>query len=127
MTSPNSTPQVQIRPRQIRLNKAKDALTVAFDETSYTFTAEFLRVNSPSAEVQGHGAGQQKLVPGKKHVTIQAVEPVGHYAVRLTFSDGHNTGIFTWEYFADMGERQFDVWAEYTEALTQRGFSREQG
>ena len=126
MTQQQSHSQ-KIRPQQIRLNKAKDTLTVAFDETSYTFTAEFLRVNSPSAEVQGHGAGQQKLVPGKKCVTIQAVEPVGHYAVRLTFSDSHNTGIFTWEYFADMGERQFDVWAEYTQALAQRGFSREQG
>lgn len=115
----------QIRPSQIRLNKEKDALTVTFEETSYTFTAEFLRVNSPSAEVQGHGAGEKKLVPGKKQVTIQAVAPVGHYAVQLTFSDGHNTGIYTWEYFADMGERQFDIWSEYTQALQQKGLSRE--
>lgn len=112
------------RPTQIKLNKAKDALTVSFGETDYTFTAEFLRVNSPSAEVQGHGPGQKKLVPGKKDVTIQGVSPVGHYAVRLDFSDGHNTGIYTWEYFADMGERQFDVWAEYTSALKEKGLGR---
>lgn len=113
------------RPSEIRLSKDKDALIVSFGPERYTFTAEFLRVNSPSAEVQGHGPGQKKLIPGKKNITIQGVEPVGHYAVRLDFSDGHNTGIFTWEYFADMGDRQFDIWAEYTEALKEKGWRRE--
>lgn len=115
------------RPSQIKLNKSKDALTVSFGETVFTFTAEFLRVNSPSAEVQGHGHGQKKLIPGKKTVTIQGVEPVGHYAVRLNFSDGHNTGIFTWDYFQEMGEKQFDVWAEYNQALRESGMSRDPG
>lgn len=114
-------------PTQIRLAKTKDSLSVSFPEGDYTFTAEFLRVNSPSAEVQGHGPGQKKLIPGKKNVTIKAVEPVGHYAVKLTFSDGHSTGIYTWQYFSDMGEKQFDVWAAYTDALKEKGLSREEG
>ena len=114
-------------PTEIRLAKSKDSLSVAFPNEAFSFTAEFLRVNSPSAEVQGHGYGEKKLIPGKKNVTITAIEPVGHYAIRLTFSDGHSTGIYTWDYFAEMGEKQFDVWAEYTQALKKNNLSREAG
>ena len=118
----NITP---IKPSHIRLHKDKDALTVSFPEACYTFTAEFLRVNSPSAEVQGHGPHQKKCLGGKKMVTIQAIEPVGHYAIRLIFSDGHSTGIYTWDYFADMGEKQFDIWADYAKTLKEHGLHRE--
>lgn len=111
-------------PTEIRLAPTKDVLKVSFGEASYSFTAEFLRVTSPSAEVQGHGPGEAKTIGGKKSVTITTIEPIGHYAIKPTFSDGHNTGIYTWAYFADMGENQFDVWASYTQKLAEKGLSR---
>lgn len=112
-------------PTEIRLSSDKATLTVAFNETQHTFTAEFLRVLSPSAEVQGHGIGQQKTIGGKKHVTITGIEPVGHYAVKLVFSDGHASGIYTWDYFANMGEKQFEEWQAYTQRLAKKGLKRE--
>lgn len=122
LTDPNTAAPT---PTEIRLGKDKTSLTVAFVEKSYTFTAEFLRVFSPSAEVQGHGPGQQKTIGGKKDVTITGVEPVGHYALKITFSDGHATGIYTWRFFAEMGEKQLDEWKAYTERLKAAGLTRE--
>ena len=115
----------EIRPTEIRLSEDKTNLTVVFPEASHTFSAEFLRVLSPSAEVQGHGAGQQKTIGGKKSVRITGIEPVGHYAVKITFSDGHATGIFTWTYFADMGKKYDAEWQGYTQRLEAAGLSRE--
>jgi DUF971 family protein len=112
-------------PSEIRLNPAKDALTVGFEDgVRNRFSAEMLRVLSPSAEVQGHGAGQAKLVPGKRLVTIMAVEPVGNYAIRLTFSDGHDTGIYTWDFFRDLGSRYDERQRAYFGALDAAGMSR---
>ena len=113
------------RPTAITLHKASHALEVEFD-TGETFRlpAEYLRVNSPSAEVQGHGPGQKVLVHGKRDVNIAAIEPVGHYAVLLRFDDGHDTGIFSWTTLHDLGRRQADEWPKYLAALEAAGLSR---
>ncbi len=111
-------------PSEIRLSPDKETLTVSFTDKKFTFTAEFLRVMSPSAEVQGHGIGQRKIIGGKKGVTITAIKPVGNYAIQLTFTDNHNSGIYTWEFFANMGEKQFDEWTNYTTSLAEKGLSR---
>ena len=87
-------------------------------------SCEFLRVYSPSAEVRGHGQGQEVLQPGKKDVTITAVEPVGHYAVKLVFSDGHDTGLYSWDYLYSLGEGHDALWARYLGQLKKAGASR---
>jgi DUF971 family protein len=93
-------------PIEIRLRKAARVLQVRFDEAlEYSLPFEFLRVNSPSAEVQGHGPGQKVPVTGKENVLVTAVEPVGMYAVRLVFDDGHDSGLYTWKYFRELGEQ----------------------
>lgn len=112
-------------PTEIRLSPTKDQLTVAFPgEDRYVFSSEYLRVMSPSAEVQGHGPDQRKLQPGKAWVTIEGIAPVGNYAVRLTFSDGHNTGIFTWAFFTDHGPNLEARFAAYVKELEAAGLSR---
>lgn len=115
--------QITPPPTQVRLLKGK-SLLITFAEEVFTFTAEFLRVHSPSAEVQGHGLGQKKLIAGKKSITITQVEPVGNYALKLHFSDGHNTGLYTWQYFNDMGTKQFDLWDVYKKELAAKGLAR---
>jgi len=95
------------------------------DGRVFKLPAEFLRVHSPSAEVKGHGPGQEKLQTGKIDVGIKAVEPVGHYALKLIFSDGHDSGIFTWDYLYDLATRQSHYWAEYLAELEKQGASRE--
>ncbi|WP_422023185.1 gamma-butyrobetaine hydroxylase-like domain-containing protein [Pyruvatibacter mobilis] len=91
-------------PTDISLKKSERTLTVTFDDGAmFTLPAELLRVESPSAEVQGHGAGQKKTVPGKRNVAITNVEPVGTYALRIIFSDGHDSGLFTWDYLYELG------------------------
>jgi DUF971 family protein len=111
---------------EIRLNKAERALHVAFDDGArYSLSAEYLRVESPSAEVQGHGPHQKKTVPGKSNVAIIAVEPVGNYAVRLVFDDRHDTGIYSWDYLHDLGREQDHRWSAYLAALTALGLRRE--
>jgi DUF971 family protein len=113
-------------PTEIRLNPAKTELHVAFDdEAAFTFTAEFLRVHSPSAEVKGHGQGERKIVGGKRGVTITKVEQTGNYAIRLTFSDGHSTGIFSWPYLHEIGQAQAALWAQYLHDLETRGLGRD--
>lgn len=108
-------------------NKSK-LLDVAFDDgAQFSIPFELLRVYSPSAEVKGHGPGQEVLQTGKREVTIAAMEPVGNYAVKPTFSDGHNTGIFTWEYLYKLGSEQDSLWANYLDRLHASGFAGDSG
>lgn len=112
-------------PTEIRLDRAVRILHVTFDDGArFSFPAEYLRVESPSAEVQGHGPDQRVYFGGKKTISIGAVEPVGHYAVRLVFDDGHDTGIFSWDYLYELGTEQDRRWAAYLAALSARGLSR---
>jgi DUF971 family protein len=113
-------------PTEIRLRKDRRTLGVTFDDGSaYDLPAEMLRVLSPSAEVQGHSPEQRKTVPGMRNVAIRNVEPVGNYAVRLLFSDGHSTGIFTWDYLAKLGRERDSLWAAYVGELAAKGLSRD--
>jgi DUF971 family protein len=103
-------------PTEIRLNPARDTLTVAFDDGArFDLRAELLRVESPSAEVRNHG-GPKTIVLGKKDVTIAELEPVGNYAVRISFSDGHDTGLYSWPYLHQLGAEKDRIWAEYLAA-----------
>ena len=111
---------------ELRLNPQKSELSVTFtDGTIGRLPAELLRVVSPSAEVQGHSPSERKLVPGKRNVTIRAIEPVGHYAVRLVFSDGHNTGLYSWRYLHEITLRKEEMWSGYLEELAAAGASRD--
>ena len=113
------------KPIEIRVTKDKRAMTVAFDDgSSYDLSAELLRVESPSAEVQGHGAGQKQLIPGKSNVEIVTVTPNGNYAVRLGFDDGHATGIFSWRYLRFLGENSDTLMRDYIKNLANAGMSR---
>jgi DUF971 family protein len=113
------------KPTEIRVTKDKRAMTVAFDDgSSYNLSSELLRVESPSAEVQGHGAGQKQLIPGKSNVQIVTVTPNGNYAVRLGFDDGHATGIFSWRYLRFLGENSDTLMRDYIENLANAGMSR---
>ncbi|HME23268.1 MAG TPA: DUF971 domain-containing protein [Acetobacteraceae bacterium] len=113
---------------EIRLNKAECVLYVEFDDaTQFSLPAEYLRVESPSAEVQGHGPHQKQIVAGKREVAIVGIEPVGNYAVRLTFDDLHDTGIYSWEYLHALGREQEARWSAYLAALAARGLRREPG
>jgi DUF971 family protein len=113
-------------PTEIRLNRAEKVLHVTFDSgESFALPAEYLRVESPSAEVQGHGPGQKVILGGRRHVGIMKVEPVGHYAVRLVFDDLHDTGIYSWDCLLDLGRNQAERWAEYERALAAKGLSRD--
>jgi DUF971 family protein len=113
-------------PTEIRLNRSERVLHVAFDDgVRFALPAEYLRVESPSAEVQGHGPDQKTIVAGRRQVGIMAIEPVGNYAVRLDFDDLHNTGIFSWDYLYELGQQQDRRWAAYLAALDARGLSRE--
>lgn len=112
----------------IRLARADRVLHVGFDDGSrFALPAELLRVESPSAEVQGHAPSQKQLVAGRRHVGIIAIEPVGHYAVRLTFDDLHDSGIYSWDYLYELGRNQDRLWSSYLDALAARGLSREPG
>ena len=113
-------------PTEIRLRKDRRALLVRFDDGKhYDLAAELLRVLSPSAEVQGHSPEQRQTVPGKADVAVTAVDPIGNYAVRLTFSDGHNTGLFSWTYLRHLGENRDRLWADYFADLKAKGMKRE--
>ena len=113
-------------PTEIRLKTAEKRLEITFEDgTRFDLPAEYLRVESPSAEVQGHGPGQKTLVDGRAHVGIANIEAVGNYAVRLIFDDRHDTGIYSWEYLYTLGREQEKRWQEYLRALEQRGLSRE--
>ena len=113
-------------PTAIKLHQQSRVLEIAFaDGHEFRLPYEFLRVYSPSAEVRGHGPGQEVLQVGKREVTIKEVEPVGHYAIRPTFSDGHDTGIYSWEYLYELGERQDELWQRYLERMEEAGASRD--
>ena len=112
-------------PIEIRLSSDKRQLDVNFDDgTSTSIPAELLRVESPSAEVQGHGAGQKTTPVGKRHVKITRIDPVGNYAIRIAFSDGHDTGLFTWDTLHDYGQRQDSLLADYERRLSDAGQRR---
>ena len=101
-------------------------LEVSFaDGATFALPAEYLRVESPSAEIQGHGPGQKVILPGRRHVGILRIEPVGHYAVRIVFDDMHDTGIYPWATLRALGEEQPSRWAAYEQALAARGMSRD--
>jgi DUF971 family protein len=118
MASPN--------PVEIKLHQTSQVLEISYaDGKSFRLTAEFLRVHSPSAEVRGHGPGQEVLQTGKKNVKIVAVEPVGQYAIQLRFSDGHDTGIYSWDLLYDFGARHDAMWQQYLNRLAEAGASRE--
>jgi DUF971 family protein len=111
---------------ELRLKRDEKLLEVAFDDgTRVRLPAEYLRVESPSAEVQGHGPGQKTIVAGRRHVGILRIEPVGHYAVRIAFDDLHDTGIFSFDYLHRLGVEYATRWAEYEQALAAKGMSRE--
>lgn len=113
-------------PSELRVSNGGKLLQVSFEDgRAYDLTSELLRVESPSAEVQGHSAAEKRTVGGKLNVKITAVDPVGNYAVRLTFDDGHDTGLYTWEYLNRVGEGQKEIWADYLERLSQFNLSRE--
>lgn len=112
-------------PVEIRVHRADRALEIDFDDgTTYRYPAELLRVESPSAEVQGHSAAMKTIVPGKRDVGIVEVEPIGHYAIRIRFDDGHATGIFSWRYLEELGRDQGSIWQRYVDALAAQGLSR---
>jgi len=113
-------------PVELRLKKAEKLLEVAYDDgRRFRLPAEYLRVESPSAEVQGHGPGQKTLVAGRAHVGIRSLEPVGNYAVRITFDDLHDTGIYSWSYLYELGIEYEKRWREYLDGLAANGLSRE--
>jgi len=123
MTDAHATPHW---PVEVRLNKAERQLSVTFDDgTAFAYPAEYLRVESPSAEVMGHGPGQRVIVAGRASVGIRDVEAVGNYAIRIVFDDGHDTGIYSWRYLYDIGKNRDRIWGEYLAALEARGLKRE--
>ena len=113
-------------PVELRLKKAEKLLEISFDDGSmFRLPAEYLRVESPSAEVQGHGPGQKTLVPGRAYVGIIGLEPVGNYAVRIIFDDLHDTGIYSWSYLHQLGVEHDKRWRAYVDGLAANGLSRE--
>lgn len=122
MTDKSLTPW----PTELRLAKDRKSLTVAFDNGErFELAAEYLRVKSPSAEVQGHSPDERKTVPGKRDVMILEVQPVGNYAVRLVFDDMHSTGIYSWDYLAEVGRKYEAYWQDYLDELAAKGLSRD--
>jgi DUF971 family protein len=116
----------QAWPTELRLHKDRKTLSVSFDGGErFDLAAEYLRVRSPSAEVQGHSPEERKTVPGKRNVAIMEVLPVGNYAVRLVFDDMHSTGIFGWDYLLELGRKHAAYWQEYLDELTAKNLSRD--
>lgn len=114
------------RPTEIKLHQKSRLLEIAFDDGSrFSLPCEYLRVFSPSAEVRGHGPGQEVLQVGKRDVEIKEIEPVGNYAVKLVFSDGHDTGLYSWDYLHELGEKQETSWKSYLARLEAAGASRD--
>jgi DUF971 family protein len=121
MTAPATSPW----PTELRLRKDRKSLAVAFDNgESFELAAEYLRVRSPSAEVQGHSPSERRTVAGKEQVQIIELHPVGNYAVRLVFDDTHSTGIFSWEYLFELGQNRDKYWREYLAELAEKNLSR---
>jgi len=119
----NESPQ----PESINLHQKSRILEIAFDDgQNFELSCEFLRVYSPSAEVKGHGPGQSVLQTGKENVSITNIEPVGHYAVKLIFDDGHDTGLYSWAYLYELGENKDALWKDYLNALSDAGHQRQE-
>ena len=117
---------MSVRPTEINLHQKSKVLDIVFDDgRRFELPCEYLRVFSPSAEVRGHGPGQEVLQVGKQNVNINAIEPIGHYAVRLVFDDGHDTGLYSWDYLYELGVKRERNWRDYLERLKQAGHSRE--
>ncbi len=115
-------------PTEIKLHQASRLLEVAYEDgRTFKLPCELLRVYSPSAEVQGHSPDQRVLVTGKEGVNIREIQPVGNYAVKLVFDDGHDTGLYTWDYLRELGERRDELWREYLDALKAHGCARQAG
>ncbi len=112
-------------PSKIHLHQKSRELELGYENASYRLPCEFLRVHSPSAEVKGHGPGQEVLQAGKKHVAITDIKPVGHYAVQLIFDDGHDSGIYSWDYLRELAENQQHLWQAYLDRLHAAGASRD--
>lgn len=113
-------------PTELRLDKDRTTLTIAYENGErFDLTAEYLRVKSPSAEVQGHSPDERKTVPGKRAVMILEIQPVGNYAVRLVFDDLHSTGIYSWAYLAELGRNYDALWQDYLDELAAKGLSRD--
>lgn len=112
-------------PTELRYHQDARELELVYADGCYRLSAEFLRVYSPSAEVRGHGVGQEVLQTGKRLVAITGIEPVGNYALKLVFSDGHNTGLYTWPYLGELCRQRDRLWADYLARLTAAGASRE--
>jgi DUF971 family protein len=113
-------------PVEIRLKSAEKILEVDFDDDiKVALPAELLRVESPSAEVQGHGAGQKKTIPGRRHIGIMNIHPVGNYAIKIAFDDMHDTGIFSWNHLYELGRDQETIWQDYLDRLEAEGLSRD--
>jgi DUF971 family protein len=114
------------RPVEVRLLREAKALEIDFDSgETFRYPAEYLRVESPSAEVQGHGPDERVTIGGRRHVGIMGLEPVGHYAIRILFDDLHDTGLYSWEYLHELGVRQPEIWQRYLAALESKGLSRD--
>jgi DUF971 family protein len=114
-------------PKQIHLHKRSKTLELVYDDGRFELTAEFLRVHSPSAEVRGHGIGQEVLQTGKRLVGLKGVEASGNYALKLIFDDGHDSGLFTWAYLHDLAHNQDQYWSDYLARLNEAGASRDNG
>ncbi len=113
------------KPTEIKLHSKSRVLEIVFDDGAhYRLPCEYLRVYSPSAEIRGHGPGQEVLQTGKEDVNINAIEPIGNYAVRLVFDDGHSTGLFTWDYLHELGANQEEYWQDYLQRLAKAGYRR---
>ena len=113
-------------PTEIRLQKKSRQIVIAYDDGSrFELSFEYLRVNSPSAEVKGHGPGQEVLQTGKENVRVKAIEPIGHYAVRLVFDDGHDTGLYSWSYLYELGTERDSKWRAYLDRLEAAGYARQ--
>lgn len=113
-------------PASITYNRGERQLRITFEDgTAFSLPAEYLRVESPSAEVQGHGAATKVLLPGKRLVSIRAIEPVGQYAIRIIFDDGHDTGLFSWNYLQELGQQYEARWSQYEQRLREQGLQRD--
>jgi len=120
-----TTSNAKIYPLEIKLHQSSNLLEIKFNNlTECMLSSEFLRVHSPSAEVRGHGPGQETLQVQKENVTIENIEPIGQYAIKLTFSDGHNTGIYTWDYLYELAATYDALWEEYLRKLSVAGIQR---
>ena len=112
-------------PNEIKLHQKSRRLELIYEDESYALDFEFLRVYTPSAEARGHGPGQEVLQTGKRNVTIERIEPVGTYALRLVFSDGHDSGLYSWDMLHNLGRHQAELWAEYLNQIERNGLSRD--